>query len=509
VPHYEEGQPVAVDEDLIVEEPAAQPNYMSGLAWNVAFSAVMKVIFAFVAIYIMRRLGPLEIGIYYLITAIYIFAEQMREAGLKQAFYNDNDISPIRFRTYARLSVMSGVTFGIILAAASMPLAHFFRVPAAAVGILWAALGTFLNGLSVIPMAALHKAGRFRDVGLIESAANLVATGVAFAMVLSGWGFEALVAQLVVRAFVQLLLAYWQKPYSIGNYDPVAARGIMRVCTPLVLTDVLWLLYSLADSFAILRLLGTYGPGPIFAATANGFYGGGRRILSFPADLIFTPLHRTVLVALGNRSQDPVHLSRTFMKAICLAVLLLGMLYAVAAILARPIVIAALTDKFAGTIPVFGIICISEAFKMTGTFAGSALVAAGKSKIPLYAWILPYPIAAIGIALTWNRMSLATIAWSYAAGMIVVNVVVIAAAFKHLKIAREQVNRFFQCVLISGITAGIAYGMSFLPLRPWPHVIVAAVTIPIIHALVIGTVIARNPIAYLSRRGAVRLRESL
>ncbi len=484
---------------MIQEDEA--PNYAKGLAWTLSFNVVMKVTAGVIAIFIARKLGPAEIGIFGLLSTIYILAEQMREAGLKQAYYNDNGITPIKFRTYARLSVMSGVTFGVILFLLSWPLANFFDKPQLAWSAQWAAFATFVNGLAVIPMASLHKGGRFRDVGIIETVGTVVSSLVALGLVLvGGFGFGALVVQLVLRSTIVFALAFWQQPFSVLNHDRQMARSILRICTPLVATDLLWLVYSLADQLTITKLLGT---------TPNGFYAQGKRILSIPSDFIFFPMVRTVAVAIGNRSTSPDDLARTFMKALCLATLLLGGVMGACAMLAKPVVLALLTEKFAATIPIFGIICLTEGSKLLGSFAGSALVASGRSKIPLFAWILPYPVAIAGIWMNWSHLSLAAIVWSFAAGMVVVNVVVITAAFRFLRPALRQLRRFAQCMAISAATTAFAYVLSFLPLTPWSVVGIAAISIPVFHALLIGTIFAKNPLAFMSLSGARRFRESL
>jgi O-antigen/teichoic acid export membrane protein len=327
-------------------------------------------------------------------------------------------------------------------------------------------------------------------------------------MVLVGYGLEALVAQLVVRSVVLFGLSFWQKPYSIRDVDKAASKQILRVCTPLVATDILWLFYSLADQFTIIKLLGTKF-GQTFATNSNAFYAQGRKLINIPGDFLFTPINRTVAVAIGNRSADPADLARTFMKAISLAVVTLGAIFGCCAILREPLILAVYTSKLAGAIPVFGIICLSEAFKLTGTFAGSALVAAGKSRIPLFAWILPYPIMAAGIGLTWHHTSLETIAWSYAAGMVAVNLVVTAAGFVVLKVNPKQVRKFWLAVMCVALISLIAYGLSLIPLRPWPHVLLATAVLPPVYVVIIGIVLARKPFAFLSRSGPSRLREAL
>src|SRR5258708_4351773 len=106
------------------------------------FNALMKIVLGVVGIYIARRIGVAQMGIFGLLANIYMFAEQMGEAGLKQAFYNDTAVTPIRFRTYARLSVISGLAFGILLSLLSHPLARFFGMPEVASAVVWAALAT-------------------------------------------------------------------------------------------------------------------------------------------------------------------------------------------------------------------------------------------------------------------------------------------------------------------------------------------------------------------------------
>jgi O-antigen/teichoic acid export membrane protein len=197
------------------------------------------------------------------------------------------------------------------------------------------------------------------------------------------------------------------------------------------------------------------------------------------------------------------------MKAISLSVVTLGAIFGVSAALAKPLVLVVYGEKYAGAIPIFGIICLGEAFKLTGGFAGSALVAAGKSKIPLYAWLVPYPIMAGGIALAWNHISLTNIALSYMIGMVTVNVIVIICAFVNLKVDRAQVAKFWAALGCVALITGIAYGISLLPLSPLPHFLLALAIIPPIYAGIIGTVLARNPLAFISRSGPTRLREAL
>lgn len=228
-----------------------------------------------------------------------------------------------------------------------------------------------------------------------------------------------------------------------------------------------------------------------------------------PAELVFAPLHRTVIVAVGNRAGNDPELGRTYTRSIGLAALLLLPLYAGLAFFAIPLVHAILTPPFWTAAEVLPIMCITEASRALGAFAGVTLVAAGRAKIPMLAWIIPYPITGLCLALNWDHLTLVTTAWSFAAGMLAVNIFVIAAAFIVLKSWKLEKAKLGKALACTTITALAAYGYSRVDLANWPLLISAVLLLPLFHLGVVGMVFAGNPFAYMSPDGLRRLRGTL
>lgn len=474
--------------------------YGRGFAWNMVFAFISKATIALVSILVANRLGPGPVGIYATLTTIYNFAELMREAGLKQAFYNDTISSPERYRTYCRLSVQSGLSFGLVMLVLAYPAALFYAVPDLQWCMGLAAFAVAVNSLSAIPSASLLKDGRFRDTGFIEGIATLASGLVTLALVWLGFGLFGLMMQLVARSVVLLALFQRLRPLEVRHYDRGAVRPIMRVCLQLVATDLLWFFYSIADMLLVPKVLGI---------VANGNYSWGKRLITLPAELIFAPLHRTIIVAVGHRADDPNEIGRAFIRTLGLAMLLLVPLYTGIAFFARPLVHALLRPDFWPTAEVLPILCISEGARAIGTFAATALVAARRANIPLFAWIAPYPIAAGLLATRWGHLDLPFVASSFATGMILVNVIVLTGAFTVLTGWKGELGKLARAAAGTTITVLAAYGLSRAPLQSWPLLIVAIALVPLFHLSVIGMLFAGRPLAYMSPSGIRRLRGTL
>lgn len=478
-------------------------SYGRGFAWNFIFNFITKVTFAIVGLVIANRLGPGPVGIYALLTTVYNLAELMREAGLKQAYNNDPNLTPERHRTYGRLSLFSGISFGVVLAALAYPLSWYYRLPDLSWCMLIAAAAVAINGFSAIPVACLLKAGRFRDTGLVESVATLAAALVAICFVFIGYGLLGLMLQLFTRSVVMFVLFQRLEPLRTKDYDKAAVKPIMQLCTHLVATDLLWMVYSVSDMLIIPKRLSTIDA---------GVYSWGKRLIWMPAEIVFSPLHRTVTVAVGNKAGDNAEVGRGYIRALTLAILLLMPIYIYLSVFAEPLVHTLLSPAFYPTAAVLPILCIFEATRAICAFGGTALVAAGKAKIPMYGWLLPYPVAGSMLAFWWNDLTIVKVAWASSAGMVAVCIYVSVRTFMLANSASPEKLRLAKslgCVIATGLVALTAnFLLHSIEANAILTVIVGATIVPLVHLVLVGVVFGGKPTAFMSKSGLYKLRST-
>jgi O-antigen/teichoic acid export membrane protein len=488
----------SVEPDLAADI-APKLSYGRGFAWTFLFNMVTRVSLLFVQLYIANRLGRAPMGIFALLTTIYSLAELMREAGLKQAYFNDPDLTPAKYRTYGRLSLTSGLAFGLIMAALAYPLAWFYNIPDLGWCMMLAALAVAVNGFTVVPSASLLKDGRFRDIGLIETVAAVGAAVIGLLIVLAGYGLLGLMMQLVLRSAIGFVLFQRLRPVEIRDHDREAVKPIMRLCGQLVATDLLWMLYFLTDQLLVPKK---------FGESNNGVYGSGKRLILAPAEFIFSPLHRTITIAVGHRAGNDKLIGQAFVRSFSVGVLMLLPLYLSLAFFS-PAIVQSLLPKFGPAMQLMPILAVAEACRTLTSLGGTPLVASGRARIPMYAWIVPYPVTAAMLALSWQHLTLESVAWAVTAGYASVAVVVIGSAFKLLPATAAEYRKLGKSAICVMVTGAAAYGLSRLPLHHWPLFLTGLVSIPIVHFLAVGMVFAGRPTEYMSLSGIKRLRGTL
>lgn len=503
-PDFEELEQLEVEDAAPGTPSGERVNYGRGFLWNFVFNFFVKVLSAVVGIFIANKLGPGPVGIYALMTTVYNQAELMRDAGLKQAYNNDPELTPAKQRTYGRLSLISGLSFGIILAALAYPVTIFYRIDDLWWCMLIAAGAIAINGLSSIPVAVLLKAGKFKETGFVEGLAALASNLVAVTFVFLGYGLLGLMLQLLVRSIVLFGCYQRLEPLKIRDHDREAVKPIMRICRQLVTTDLLWMTYFIADTLIIPKRIGE---------VANGVYGWGKRLIWMPTEIIFVPVHKTITIAVGNQAGKLEQVGKTYLRSLTMAVLLLLPIYIGLAIFASPIVHAILKPSFNATAAIVPILCLADAARAITSFGGTALVAAQKPRIPMFSWIVPYPITLTILWLNWSKLDLTTTAWAFAAGMLSVCVIVTTFAFNLSRSGLPEKQNLLRAVATTATSAAFGLILYIALTRTtgsaWIQALTALAVLPLAHLIVCGVVFGGGPKAYLSLSGLKRLRTAI
>ena len=192
-----------------------------------------------------RLLTPREFGAVAVITAVLTLGLVLQEAGLSSATIQRERVSNEAVSTMFWINVALGLTMTTTFAALSHPIANFFRQPDLA-AICQATSVTFLlNGLVVQHRALLQRSMRFMTTARIDLGSALVGSLCAIALAGAGFGYWALVAQLLIRdTFAMLMLVHavrWRfnRPALTGEVREMLAFGFPMLGFSVMLTVAL------------------------------------------------------------------------------------------------------------------------------------------------------------------------------------------------------------------------------------------------------------------------------
>lgn len=471
-----------------------------GYAWNLFFGMLTKLAFPILQLVFYRLLGPFQIGIYAVLIPIFQIAETMRDAGLAVTFIADREATGKREGGYASLAIISAAVFALFIFVARIPMAHYFNMPQLDWGLSMVALAVFLNGFCTVPVNKLQRKARFRDAGFADFAATLLSFVVATVLVLRGFGFVALVWQFFSKGIIYGAICWSLEPSKIEKPDPTVIREIWRHSHSNLLNNLLYTVYTVADTLMINKL---------FGVTAGGNYQAAYTYGSKPLEFFTFPLARTLLVAYSRKNHDHRALAGIFTRTISVSILAMLPVYVLVGVFAKPLVILLLSSKYIDAVPLLMLLAIYCGARSVGSLSGNVLVAMKKQIYNVAGWIAAYMTVGVVLWTTWAHRSTFTAVAALTAGTVVVYAVNLVSALLILKPNRESLDRLQKSLGLALLAAGAIFVVAYLPIKEWMSLTIAAAVLPPLYLLGIGMVLAGSPTACFSKRGIKRLWEEV
>jgi len=471
-------------------EAEADVNYRTGFAWNLAFNVLTKVTTPLIGIVVANRLGPAIMGAYWLIVTVLVLADIFRDSAFMRVYLRETDRREEMDENYASYAIGGHFLIALVVLCLGPALANFYGHQELRGGLQLAALALVLNGFSTLPYARLVRDGRFKEAGLAESMGSILSSVAAVVWVTQGGGFWALAIMPPVRSLVFLAITYRFAPVRIRTQRSGIVKRVLGASSVIGAINILWVGFSVGDQLLISKL---------FGVASGGAFGAGKMMMQ-SADVLAKPIMQTTTVAFANRMSDPSEVARTLYKSLSAFLLAVAPVYVAVAIFAKPLVYGLLSSKFAGTVPLMPALCLYYAALYPGSFAGDALILAGKERIPLFNWLVGYALfgfAFVALNLTGN---MTTIAWILAGGLVLINASSVTFAIRSFPPSVESLRSLRRALAPLVVTAAVSFGLARLPISNIGLICVGVLAVPFVHALLIGIAFNQNPVSLFRRR---------
>jgi len=275
------------------------------------------------------------------------------------------------------------------------------------VGILLVTLApsNFLSAAANWQESQLLRAGRLKTYYGVTTVAEVMAAVVTVAMILSGFGLGALIAQIYARLFV-LMVTYrvmqkptWSRAFSFGRAWQVGRWSTHRYGATVV---------SFLSNYSADILLGAF-----LSPAATGLYRASHRMVTGVSDLVSNPTRLTAVTLFSRRAAEGLE-SGPLWPRIAAASAFLGWtaLAGLAAVSAQvvPLVLGA---RWSAAGPIIAILCLQRAFALIDGVTGPLLVAYSHVRL-LLGVQLAVAIASVALLAVMARYGVAAAALSSA-----------------------------------------------------------------------------------------------
>ena len=298
-----------------------------------------------------RLLDPSDFGLVAMATAVTGLFEVFATGGLSIATIQRMEVSHTQVSTLFWFNVAIGAFLGLLCLGAAPLVSLFYNDERTALVICAVAPAFLINATGVQHLAILQRELRYVTLAAIEVTSELAAAIIAVSMALSGFGYWAVVASVIMGPFV-ITLGAW----VMSGWIPGRPRHLREVASMLRIGGAITI-YGLVVYIAYnieKVLIGRY-----YGSDALGLYGRASELINLPTRIISTATGMVAFSSLARLQSEPDRLKSYFLKGYSLFASITIPATLACAIFAGDIVLVALGPKWTQATAIFQLLAPS------------------------------------------------------------------------------------------------------------------------------------------------------
>ena len=352
-----------------------------------------------------RLLTPGDFGLLAMVMPVFLLVDSLSNFGLETAIIQKKDLNQQLANTlfWRSLKINSCLIAATILLA---PLVAMLYQEQRLTGIIvWLAVGAFSVCVASQHTSLLKRQMKFGTLTAIELVSLILSTAAAVTAAIIGWGYWALVLQLVVMQLTQSIAQWWICDWQPSKYSKEDSLGSELDSTLSYGKHLTGFRFLTRIGMHLDRILIGY----ISGASALGLYQVAYKWAYFPFEQVYFPLFDVAVSSL-SRVQHDSKLYRTYAKrgltpifAFCLPAL------AFSFIEAPNLILLLLGEQWLEAIPLFRLLAVAVYVVSMYRVTKWLYVSAGQTQ-QQFRWGLihtPVMIAVVAVGANWGAYGVA------------------------------------------------------------------------------------------------------
>lgn len=315
---------------------------VSGSLWLTGARIILNILGVISTVVLARLLLPEDFGLVAIASAVVAVMSVITELSLAQALVYRRDVNDQHLHTVWTMSVIRAVILAGALALAATPIADFYGDARLSDIMMVLALTILLSGFDNPRLVLMTKSLQFRPEFILTISDRLVSLVVAIVIAWVWKSYWALVLGVLAGKIVSLTISYILYPY-LPKITLRHARELWSYSIWLTLSQGVYTLNQKVDQLLVGNFLGT---------ATLGFYAVGNKLAVLPTREAATPIAKTLFPAFSAIGEDPDRLRRAYERAQNAMVFLTLPAGVGFALIAEPVVLLAMGDKWLPAVPI-------------------------------------------------------------------------------------------------------------------------------------------------------------
>lgn len=347
-----------------------------GLLWGGLGNGAMQLLNLVFGIFLSRILSPSDYGIIGALTLFSAAAGLFAESGFILAIVNKKKVDASDYNAVFWFNIFAGFFFYLLLFALAPFIARFYHQPEMTSLSRFLFLGFLFSCTASAPTAYLFRNFMVKERSTIMIIAISVAGCVGVTCAYCGWEYWGLAMQTVIYTGITSLLTWihcpWRPSLNI-NFAPI--RGMLSFSLRQLMTS----LFTHINNNIFALLLGRF-----YGMNQTGYFTQGNKWTAMGYSVLSGMINSVGQPVLREASEDSERLRRVFCKMLRFAAFLSFPAMLGLALVAKEVIVLAVTDEWLPCVPVIQILCMWGACMPIATLYGNLFNSLGLPKI--YMW---------------------------------------------------------------------------------------------------------------------------
>lgn len=324
---------------------------VKGVAWSALERFSVQGIQFVLTVIIARLVSPSEYGLIAMLAIFLAIAQSFVDSGFSNALIQKKERTEVDYSTVFYFNLGISILIYLLLFWSAPYIAAFYKESVLSSVTRWVGLNIILSGLSIVQRAQLTIRVDFKTQAKASLIAVILSGVVAVYLAYAGYGVWALVTQSLLNTLLNTLFlwvfSHWF-PSLVFSWS--SFRTLFSFGSKLLLSGLLHTIYINLYSLVI---------GRWYTSANVGYYNRAYQFASFPSINIVNIITRAIYPVQCAMQDDDERLNTTFMQYLRLSCLVIFLPMVTLAVLAKPLVLFLLTDKWLPAAELLSILCMA------------------------------------------------------------------------------------------------------------------------------------------------------
>ncbi len=363
-----------------------------GILWNTIEKFLVKGSSFIISIILARILSPSDYGLIGMLAVFIALSNVFIESGLSKALIQKQNCTDIDYSTAFYTNIIISLATYAILFFAAPYIAKFYDEPQLCAILRVLSINFVLGSLNVVQRAKLMSRMDFKSLAFVNFTGTAFGGIIGIVMAYAGNGVWSLVAQSIMVTFTTMIFfpiySKWrpQRRFSRQSFNHLFKYGSKLLISGTVAT--------------LVNNLSTIAIGNIYKSSQLGFYTRASQFSEMVAFTVNDIIGTVTFPALSELQNNAERMKAVYKKSLYLTAFIIFPVMTMMAILAKPLVLLLLTDKWLPCVALLQLLCIARMFTPLSAINMNLLNAIGRSDLFMKVDLSKLPIIILSLVIT-------------------------------------------------------------------------------------------------------------